>query len=321
MINRSALLIWNPRAGRGRAERCALEVERFCETLAADSISIAAVPTTAPGDATRLAAEAINRGVREIIVAGGDGTINEALQGIINKQDVRLGVWARGTANVLARELRLPFDPVGAARVIIANHTRAVHVGCALKEIDTGAHSSPLNAGDDNHFDADKRRYFFLMAGIGLDASIVRRVPALLKRHAGEAAFWYSGLAHLAKWRPAAFQIETGGTTFAATFAAIGKAPRYGGGLRVTPGARLSDPQFQVCIVDSHSRLRYLRLLAHAAVGGVVEGRSDARLLTTTNVRATGDAFVQLDGELIGTLPMNFKVCARHVTVFAPGLT
>jgi diacylglycerol kinase family enzyme len=228
-------------------------------------------------------------------------------------------VWARGTANVLARELRLPFDTEGAARVVIANHTREVHVGCAVKETESSANGSPRNAGDDdNHADADKRRYFFLMAGIGLDASIVRRVPELLKRHAGEAAFWYSGLAHLAQWQPAVFQIETGGAIFAATFAAIGKAPRYGGGLRVTPGAQLSDPQFQVCIVDSHSRLRYLRLLARAAIGGVAEGRTDARLLNTTSVRATGDALVQLDGELVGTLPMRFEVCTRPVTIFAP---
>jgi YegS/Rv2252/BmrU family lipid kinase len=318
MNNRSALLIWNPRAGRGHAQRRASEVERFCETLTAGGVATAATPTTAPGDATRLAREAIKQGVRDIIVAGGDGTINEALQGIINKPDVRLGVWARGTANVLARELRLPFDAEGAARVIIANHTRAVHVGCAVKEACEGANGSPLTAGDDNRVHTDKRRYFFLMAGIGLDASIVRRVPALLKRHAGEAAFWYSGLAHLAQWQPAVFQIETGGETFAATFAAIGKAPRYGGGLRVTPGARLCDPQFQVCIVDSHSRLRYLHLLAHAAIGGVGVGRTDARLMNTTSVRATGDALVQLDGELVGTLPMRFEVCAQPVTVFAP---
>lgn len=316
MNNRSAILIWNPRAGRGQVERRASEVERFCETLAAGGVATTAAPTTAPGDATRLAREAIERGVREIIVAGGDGTINEALQGVINKPNVSLGVWARGTANVLARELRLPFDAEGAARVVIANHTRAVHVGCAVKEANTNG--SPLTAGDDNLAHTGNRRYFFLMAGIGLDASIVRRVPALLKRHAGEAAFWYSGLAHLAQWQPAVFQIETGGATFAATFAAIGKAPRYGGGLRVTPGARLCDPQFQICIVDSHSRLRYLHLLAHAATFGVGEGRTDARLMNTTSVRATGDALVQLDGELIGTLPMRFEVCTHPVTIFAP---
>lgn len=316
MNNRKAILIWNPRAGRGHAQRRAAEVERFCETLTAGGVSITAAPTTAPNDATRLAKEAIESGVREIIVAGGDGTINEALQGIINEPNVRLGVWARGTANVLARELRLPFDPEGAARVIITNHTRTVHVGCAVKEANAVGNNSPLNA-DDNLVDADKRRYFFLMAGIGLDASIVRRVPALLKRHAGEAAFWYSGLAHLADWQPSTFLIEIDGATFPATFAAIGKAPRYGGGLRVTPGARLSEAQFQICIVDSHSRLRYLRLLAHAATIGVAEGRTDARLLNTTSVRATGDALVQLDGELTGTLPMRFELCPHPITIFA----
>src|SRR2546423_694244 len=80
---------------------------------------------------------------------------------------------------------------------------RPVHIGCAIDE-STG-----------------ERRYFFLMAGVGLDASIVRRVRPRLKRRVGEVAFWYSGLEHLAGWQPTPFQMEVDGHTFPATFAAI----------------------------------------------------------------------------------------------------
>lgn len=299
MDRRNITLIWNPRAGRGGARRTA-EVEGFRRQLEGRGAVVTSLRTEAPGDATRLAYEAISRGVKDLIISGGDGTINEALQPVVTAPGVRLGLWARGTANVLARELRLPFGAKDAAEVILAGRTRLLHVGCATIEA-TGA-----------------RRYFLLMAGIGLDASIVRRVPANLKRHAGEAAFWYAGLTHLARWQPVQFTIEVDGKSLPATFASIGKAPRYGGGLRITPGACSTEPQFQLCIVDSHSRFRYLSLLARAFSSGVNEGRSDARLLRATRVRATGDAPVQLDGELTGTLPITFEIAPQPVTLFVP---
>jgi YegS/Rv2252/BmrU family lipid kinase len=296
---RTATLIWNPRAGRG-GSRLVYEVESFRCYLEERGVAVASLRTEAPSDATRFAREAIERGVTEIIVSGGDGTINEALQGITGVAGVRLGILARGTANVLARELKLPFKGKDAAQVILAGRTRALHIGCATTEA-TGA-----------------RRHFFLMAGIGLDASIVRRVPPNLKQHTGELAFWYSGLAHLARWQPVSFTIETNDENITATFAAIGKAPRYGGGLSVTPGAQMTEPQFQLCVVDSRSRLRYLRLLTHALRGNVAEGQQGARLLHATRARVTGDALVQLDGELFGSLPMTFEIAPQPVTIFVP---
>src|SRR3954447_8177445 len=102
------------------------------------------------------------------------------------------------------------------------------------------------------------------MAGVGLDASIVSRVHPRLKRRVGEAAFWYSGLGHLARWQPIPFNVEVEGHTLRATFAAIGNAAHYGGNLAITPRARLENPEFELCIVDSKSRLRFLYLLSHA---------------------------------------------------------
>jgi diacylglycerol kinase family enzyme len=85
----------------------------------------------------------------------------------------------------------------------------------------------------------DQSRYFVLMAGIGLDASVVGRVQPSLKKRIGRGAFWVSGLSHLADWKPQPFTLEINDEKFNATFAAIGKAPRYGGDLAITPGARL----------------------------------------------------------------------------------
>ncbi|HKP72069.1 MAG TPA: diacylglycerol kinase family protein, partial [Pyrinomonadaceae bacterium] len=174
---RTIRFISNPNAGRGGAARAA-EVTWFCELLRGRGIEVEAVSTRAPHDATRLAAEATREGCGEVVVSGGDGTINEALQGLVGTR-TRLGIWPAGTANVLARELQLPFDAEGAADVIARGETRRIYAGCATDEA------------------TEVRRYFFLMAGIGLDASVVERVRPRLKRRVGEGAFWVSGLGHL----------------------------------------------------------------------------------------------------------------------------
>ncbi|HEX8634793.1 MAG TPA: diacylglycerol kinase family protein [Pyrinomonadaceae bacterium] len=293
-------LISNPQAGRGGAKRAA-EVARFCALLGARGIEVETVSTGAPGDATRLAAEVAREGgAREVIVSGGDGTINEALQGLAGGR-VRLGIWPAGTANVLARELRLPFDAPGAADVIARGETRRIYAGCATEEA-SGA-----------------RRYFFLMAGIGLDASVVERVRPRLKRRVGEGAFWVSGLGHLVRWRPVPFRVEVGGQTYPATFAAFGRAAHYGGDISVTPGARLDEPEFEICIVNSHSRLRFLRLLAHGLRrDGVRPEMPGVRYVRATRARATGEARMQVDGELTGRLPVTFEIAPVPIEVIAP---
>ena len=296
---RTIRLIFNPNAGRGGKTRAA-RVTHFCELLRERGIEVEAVGTNAPHDAARLAAQAVREGRSEVIVSGGDGTINEALQGLVGT-GARLGIWPAGTANVLARELSLPFDAAGAAGVIARGATRRIYLGCATAE-ETG-----------------ERRYFSLMAGIGLDASIVERVRPRLKRRVGEGAFWVSGLSHLARWRPLPFAVEIEGRTYPATFAAIGKAAHYGGDLSVTPRACLTKPEFEICLVNSHSRLRFLHLLAHALRrDGVTGEMKNVRYVRAKRARAAGEARVQVDGELIGQLPMTFEIVADPIEVIVP---
>jgi diacylglycerol kinase (ATP) len=296
---RTIHLISNPNAGQNRARRAAA-VARFRALLAGRGIAVEVLHTTAPGDATRLAAEAAANGAQEVVVSGGDGTINEALQGLAGTR-ARLGVWPTGTANVLARELALPFRLPGVIDVIARGETRRIYLGLATEE-QTGV-----------------RRYFCLMAGVGLDASVVAGVRPAWKRRVGKGAFWVSGLSHLAHWQPVPFQVEVDGATYAATFAAIGKTAHYGGNLTVTPRAQLERPEFELCLVSGGSRVRYLRLLAQTMrASGVTRDIQGVRFIRTTRARATGDAHVQVDGELIGQLPMTFEIVPEPIEVLAP---
>ncbi|MGB7922319.1 MAG: diacylglycerol kinase family protein [Pyrinomonadaceae bacterium] len=298
MSQRKAVLISNPNAGRG-GEQSASSVERFCARLRERGVDVEVMNTTRAGEATGMAEQAARGGAHDVIVSGGDGTINEALQGMVGT-GARLGIWPCGTANVLARELDLPFSAEQVADVIARGRQRTIHIGCAINER-TG-----------------ERRYFFLMAGVGLDASIVRRVRPRLKRRVGEAAFWYSGLEHLAGWRPVPFHVEVGGQTFPATFAAIGNAAHYGGNLAITPRARLDQPEFEICVINSYSRIRYLYLLSRAMRGGVKANMPGVRLIRATRARATGDVLVQADGELIGQLPMTFEIAPHPIEIITP---
>jgi len=297
MSQRRAMLIANPKTGRYGARR-PLELGTMCGYLRTHDVAVEYVSTKGPGDATQIAARAAKDGFNEVIVSGGDGTINEVLQGLIGTA-VRLAILARGTGNVLARELRLPLNASEAMEVIVRGRTRTLHLGCAIDK-------------------TDAKRYFFLMAGIGLDAEVVKRVRPGLKMRIGKAAFWYSGLRNLADWEPVPFEIKIDGETYSATFATIGKAARYGGDLCVTPRARIDRPEFEICLVDSRSRLRYLALLSQAMRGGMQADKRGIRFLHATRAQASGNTAVQVDGELIGKLPMTFEVAPQSIEVIVP---
>jgi len=297
MSTRRATLISNPKTGRYNSRRRSiLDVASRLESL---GVAVELQFTSGPGDATEIAARAAREGSSEVIVAGGDGTINEAIQGLAGT-GARLGIIPRGTGNVLARELGLPLDEEQAIAVLALGKSRQIYLGLMTDET---THQS---------------RYFVLMAGIGLDASVVGRVQPSLKKRIGRGAFWVSGLSHLANWNPQPFTLEINGDKYEATFAAIGKAPRYGGDLAITPGARLDQREFEVCIIETTSRVRYLQLLSYAMRNGMPRDKPEVRFVKAVTVKAHGNAQVQIDGELIGALPMRFEIAPNSLEVIVP---
>jgi len=298
MPNRKSVLIANPKTGRYGSRRIP-SIETICTDLKGVGVAVDLIATQGPGDATRTAAEAVRNGVGQVIVAGGDGTINEAVQGLVGSE-TRLAIVPRGTANVLARELGLPLDHRRAIEVIGRGRSRRIHVGVSIK-------------------DGSAPRYFLLMAGIGLDAAVVNQVSPRLKRRLGKGAFWITGLSQLANWHPVPFELEVNGQIFPATFASVGNAPSYGGDLAITPRASLDKPEFEICIIHTASRVRYLRLLSHAMrKSGIQPNRKGVSFVRATQASARGDVPVQVDGEVIGMLPMRFEIAAHSLEVVVP---
>lgn len=300
MSTRKATLISNPKTGRYSSRRRQLRpIQDVVSRLESLGIEVDLQLTSGPGDATEIAALAARNGSSDVIVAGGDGTINEAIHGLAGT-GARLAIIPRGTANVLALELGLPLDEERAVAVVAQGNARKIYLGLMIDET------------------TDQSRHFVLMAGIGLDASVVQGVQPSLKKRIGKGAFWVSGLSHLANWNPQPFTLEINGDTYNATFAAIGKAPRYGGDLAITPGARLDQREFEVCIINTNSRRRYLHLLSYAMRNGMPRDKPEVRFVNARSVKAYGDAQVQLDGELIGALPMRFEIAPHSLEVIVP---
>jgi diacylglycerol kinase (ATP) len=297
MSIRKATLIANPKTGRYASRR--RPVQELASQLQSLGIKVDLRLTAGPGEATEIAARAARNGSSDIVVAGGDGTINEAIQGLTGTK-ARLAIIPRGTANVLARELGLPLDDAQAAVVAAKGKSRKIYLGLAINET---THES---------------RHFVLMAGIGLDASVVRRVQPSLKKRIGKGAFWISGLSHLATWNPRPFTLEIDGSKYSATFATIGKSAKYGGDLAITPGARLDEREFEICIIQTTSRLRYLHLLSYAMREGMPRDKAEVQFVKAVSVKAYGDAQVQVDGELLGQLPMRFEIAPHSLEVIVP---
>ena len=295
---RKVSLIYNPTAGRLR--RRPEEVERLAAALRARGLEVEADATTGPGDATRLSARAVEAGADCVVACGGDGTTNEVAQPLVGTETL-LAVWPCGTANVLAKDLRLPRRPEALAELIARESARRISVGRAFK-LENGW-----------------GRYFLLMAGIGIDATIIRSVDLELKRRSGFGAYWAAGLNFLTRLPLTPFSLALNGDRHEGTFASIANSPRYGGWFRIAPQARIDDDHLDVCLFNSRSRVVYLCYALLSLVGGHTRS-PDVLYRTAREARANSNdaALVQLDGEFVGHLPMRFECVPRALRVVAP---
>jgi len=291
-LARTAVLVYNPGSGQQRDRFHS--ITRMIDALRPQGIAVMPRTTAGPADAARLTAEALAAGVDLVIVHGGDGTVNEAVQALVGTP-TPLAVWPGGTSNVLARELELPGTLDLMARVIVTGAIRRVSVG---------------RAGE---------RCFLLMAGVGLDADTLRAVHPGLKRLTGEGAYWMAGLRQLTDWNPVPFVVETESGQHRATFAVVANAASYGGGLRFAPEASMDDDLLDLCLFDSTERHRFARYLA-AAFSGSHLGLPGVTYLKARRAVAHGpdNRLVHVDGELLGRLPVSFDCVPDALSLVVP---
>jgi YegS/Rv2252/BmrU family lipid kinase len=288
----TALLIYNPTA------RHRLDDRRLAAVLAiarGAGWQVDAVPTQRAGHATEIARDAAARGVDVVVVHGGDGTLNDAVNGVAGTETA-VAVLRGGTANIWAKESGTPKDAVKAMRSIVGGERRRVDLG---------------RAGD---------RYFLLMAGVGLDARIVRRVGGRAKRWLGALAYLVFGVSVVFRTKTLAVDlaIDSDESERSLYWMIVGNTRLYGGLLPLTYRAHVDDGALDVALMRRGGMLRVLADGARALVRRH-DRSSNVRYVTarSVDVRTPGIP-VQLDGEPHGVTPIRFDVVPLALNVVVP---
>ena len=282
------IVILNPAAYSDRANRWRDQVE----SLARDC---AVRVTACPGDAERCAHEAVDAGFNKIVAAGGDGTINEVVNGLAGSGAV-LGLLPVGTVNVFATELGLPSHNLDACwEIIQSDQTRLVDLPSA------------------------NGKYFVQLAGVGLDAQAVKETSLALKRSFGPLSYLISA-AQIAARTPPRLLIESETAPIReSSFVLIGNGRHYGGPFPFFKHAANDDGLLDVV---AFKQLGYLEIIKYLQD---VFFSSDIRLpeveyFQTRRLRITSeqDVPVELDGELVGNCPVEFAIREQRLRVLVP---
>jgi diacylglycerol kinase (ATP) len=298
-----ALFIVNPAARRAPP---LARLEDAASRLRAAGWETSLQVTEAKGHATELARQAASDGWDAAVACGGDGTVNEVINGIAGTATA-LAVVPGGTANVWAKEVRLPRDPLKAAEVMLSAERRRVDLGLALGEPEGGSDTI--------------KRYFLLMAGIGLDGHVLSAVPEEMKRRLGAVTYVISGLREALRYpsQPASVRLDGEEMRLDLSWMLVGNTRSYGGVVNVTHDALADDGLLDVCAIEGHGWRRViacgLRILARRLHGapGVVWRRVRAVELPPAPFLP-----VQVDGDYLGRTPMRFTVEPQALTVLVP---
>ena len=279
------LVILNPAACGERAKRSRARIEAI-----AGASDICA--TSKSGEAETLARQAAAEGYEKIVAAGGDGTIHEVVNGLAGT-DAILGLLPMGTVNVFATELGLPTHDLTVCWDIIQNgKTRLVD----------------LPNANGNHF--------VQLGGVGLDAQVVKETSVAFKRSFGPLSYLISA-AQIAARTPPQLSIQSADTSCTeGSFVLIGNGRLYGGPFPFFKHAVIDDGLFDVVVFKQLGYLEIMKYLQDVVFSSDIRA-PEIEYFQTRHLRITSEQEVpvELDGELIGNCPVEFRVQKRALRV------
>lgn len=289
-----AMVVFNPSAGHARQQQD--DLATAARVWLNHGWKVELQPTCAPGDGIRIARSAAADRYDLVIAAGGDGTINEVVNGLVGSATA-LAPLPLGTMNVWARELGLPLQPRAAAEALLTWQTRIIDLG---------------RAGE---------RYFLLMAGIGLDAAITAEVRPDEKRRLGALAYVLRGLALAVRVRGTRTRLlidgkRSGGRVL---MVVIGNSQLYGGLVKITHRASIDDGLLDVCVIKGNgfgSAVRHVFSIIRRSYNGDPEIEYYRARSVTVKPRVALP--VQVDGDSIGQTPMTFAIAPGALHALMP---
>lgn len=297
--NKEICVIFNPVA-RGEKAR------EFITQLRGLTQGCALKATEAQGHARKLAKEALKEGYKTIVSAGGDGTLNEVVNGICDfeggLQNAILGVIPLGTTNVFARELQIPRDPFRAWEIILRGKIMTIDLPYA-------------EFGDNATF---QRRYFVQIGGAGLDARAIELLNFSLKKKIGWLSYIWAGLKALKEEQPQ-INLNSEDINIKANLVLIGNGRFFGGNFLLFPGAKLCDGFMDVTVFPEVNYLTAMRCMP----GFLTEDFSKRAgaihyKFKSFSLRSNKRTPFQLEGEYAGLLPAQFALLPSALNVIVP---
>ncbi len=296
-MKRSACLVFNPVAGQGDAEQDLAKIIALLESEITLDVQI----TSKEMDAGELAQAALNRGAEAIIASGGDGTLSAAAEALVGS-NIPLGIISRGTANAFANALGLPDTIEESCEAILGGHTKVVDAAYC--------NGKPM----------------VLLAGIGFEAETVEHADRETKKRLGILAYVVSGIKQLRELECFDAEIETDDQIIKVTAAAItvaNAAPPTSVLAQGPAGVVYDDGLLDLTIVapaNARGAIAASFHLLQSALTGNAADREDIGYLRAKRIKVTTEPpqKVALDGEIIGTTPIEVECIPQGITVFAP---
>ena len=307
---RKVLLLYNPLSGQ-RSERRLQEIESVQAILRRAGVDVSSSPTKSAADATAQAHRASASGYDAVFACGGDGTVHDALQGLVGTE-VALGIIPMGTANVLAHDLGLPLRAEKAAHAALSVEPRRIAVGkVECRDL----------AGN------ELVRFFTVAVGVGADAHLFYKLDPALKRRFGMLSYYGKATWIWLTHRMEEFCVGLDGkhNYEDVTQLLAVRVRNFGGVLgKFVPGASLGRNDLQLVLFRTRRRLAYLGYVCCRVLGmnrkvrEIENYKTNSTVCTLPENSAVSRVFVEADGELLGTLPAKISIVPAAVTLLFP---
>ena len=292
-------VIFNPTAKGEKAKR-------FRRNLDLIAANCALKQTVAAGGARPLATQAVNEGFDTVVAAGGDGTLNEVLNGIGDAKDgfarARLGVLPLGTVNVFARELGFSMNLRRDWETLLAGRESVIDLGKVECMVEG----------------TQQARYFAQLAGAGLDARAIDLVDWRMKKKIGPLAYVLAGLKALGE-TPSQITTTNGSTSATGELILLGNGRLYGGNFQVFPDANLRDGLLEVRVIRRTNWLTLVRCgISLLTTGRLPRSVGECSRVEKLMLTSPATTRLELDGESVGELPATFSIERNRLRVLIP---
>ena len=333
-----ALILYNPTAGQASAVLPQLEAAAELWREAGWRVELR--PTQCAGDATVQAKQAASEGYGLVVAAGGDGTVNEVVNGLVGTE-AALATLPCGTVNIWAREMGLPMDILQAARTYLQAERRRVDLGVcrerppkiskrkrrAMKRKLAQASVATKEAAPELGMTQEATpsdRYFLLMASAGFDAAVTSEVKSEEKKRFGAIAYVKQAFQTACRYQGVKTKLFIDGKRVRGRvlMVVIGNSQLYGGVIKFTAHALIDDGLLDVCVIKGRNLLiAPQRLLS--VFTRVYNRKNEVRYYRAKQVEMRSKKKkkrlpVQVDGDYLGKTPMTFEVLAGAMVALVP---